>query len=143
MKVPAHNAVYDIRPVNNNIDVVNFVLDVDTWSSPPPPQRILRNFAVQETFNFAVSLFIPETGRKKNHLQILSPGFFFDRQYWNVTVDAAQYSYVNAALEAGYSVLAYDRLSRGESDKPDPYTITQTPLELEILRGTTEMAKER
>src|SRR5207237_1374275 len=40
----------------------------------------------------------------------------------------------------GYSILTYDRLGVGQSDKPDAYTVVQAPLELEILRQLTLMA---
>lgn len=49
-------------------------------------------------------------------------------------------SYVSSALDAGYSILTYDRLGTGLSSKPDAYTHLQGPLELEILRGLSELA---
>lgn len=56
-------------------------------------------------------------------------------------VEPENYSYVRAATNAGYSILTYDRLGVGDSDKPDAYDIVQAPVELEILRGVTEMAR--
>jgi pimeloyl-ACP methyl ester carboxylesterase len=44
-------------------------------------------------------------------------------------------------VNAGYSILTYDRLGTGLSDKLDAYTVVQAPLELEILRSLTEMAR--
>jgi len=44
-------------------------------------------------------------------------------------------------VAAGYSILTYDRLGTGLSDKPDAYKIVQAPLELQILRQLTLMAR--
>lgn len=62
-------------------------------------------------------------------------------RYWDVEVEADKYSYVHAAVKAGYSILTYDRLGTGLSDKPDAYSIVQAPLQLEILRKLTIMAR--
>lgn len=44
-------------------------------------------------------------------------------------------------LEAGYSILTYDRLATGRSDKPDGYIVAQGATEVEILRGITELVR--
>ena len=45
-------------------------------------------------------------------------------------------------MEAGYSILTYDRLGTGESEKPDADTVVQVQLELEVLRSISEMARD-
>ncbi len=52
-----------------------------------------------------------------------------------------EYSYVDAAVKKGYSVLTYDRLGTGKSEKPDAYDIVQIPTEVEILAGLTRLAR--
>ena len=64
-----------------------------------------------------------------------------DEALGDIEIDPAQYSYVYAAVNAGYTVLTYDRLSVGLSEKPDAYTVVQGPLELEILRVITESVR--
>ena len=115
--------------------------DLDTWSSPTPGQRLLRNITVSDTFDISVQLCVPPNGMKNIHLQIASHGFAFDKRYWDAAVNPSEYSYVDATLAAGYSILTYDRLGTGLSDKPDGDTIVQAPLELEILPGFTQMAR--
>lgn len=44
-------------------------------------------------------------------------------------------------MKAGYSILTYDRLGTGESDKPDAYDIVQLPLEVEILKEMAKLAR--
>ena len=137
----AQNAEYDIVQVKDNMDASAFAVDLDTWSSPTASDRILRNFTVSDTFDINVQLCIPPDGAKKNHLQIATHGNSFDKRYWDVDFNAEDYSYVDAALAGGYSILVYDRLGNGLSARPDANTIVQAPLELEILRGITEMAR--
>ena len=141
VSVTAQNADYGLAPVNNNIDTVQFAIDTDTWSTLPPQERIVRNVTIDDTFHISARLCVPANGSKKNHLQIATHGLLFDKRYWDVSIDPAQYSYVTAALNAGYSILTYDRLTTGKSDKPDAYTAAQAPVELEILRVITEMAR--
>ena len=45
-----------------------------------------------------------------------------------------QYSWVHHAASQGYSTLAIDNLGNGQSDRPDPISIVQLPLQLEIIR---------
>lgn len=56
-------------------------------------------------------------------------------------IDPQQYSYVDAAINKGYSVLSYDRLGTGASDKPNAYDEVQIPVEIEILAGLTKIAR--
>ena len=62
-------------------------------------------------------------------------------RYWDVEEEPETYSYVLAAVRAGYSILTYDRLGTGESDKPDAYDIVQLPLQVEILKELTIMSR--
>ena len=44
-----------------------------------------------------------------------------------------------AAQNAGYTVLNYDRIGNGQSQKANAYTVVQAPLEVEILQVLTSM----
>ena len=56
-------------------------------------------------------------------------------------VQPEEYSYVDAAIGKGYSVLAYDRIGTGGSEKPDAYDIVQIPTDIEVLAGLTKLAR--
>lgn len=63
-------------------------------------------------------------------------------------VQPQEYSYVDAAISKGYSVLVYDRIGTGGSEKPDAYDIVQIPTDIvqiptdiEVLAGLTKMAR--
>ena len=135
------NAEYDIVHVNNNINAVAFAVDIDTWTSPGGLERVIKNITVSDTFIINAQLCVPTNGNKRKSLQIATHGSVFDSSYWDVRINPSEYSYVDAVLEAGYSILTYDRLGAGNSDLPDAYTVVQAPLEVEILHGVTQMAR--
>ncbi|KAF2489058.1 hypothetical protein BU16DRAFT_553326 [Lophium mytilinum] len=107
----------------------------------PRTDLIIRNITISGTYDTSAKLCIPPHGCKKTNLQVGTHGLVFDKRYWDATIDPSEYSYVEAAVTAGYSILTYDRLGTGLSEKPDAYMVVQAPLELDILRGLTEMAR--
>jgi pimeloyl-ACP methyl ester carboxylesterase len=62
-------------------------------------------------------------------------------RYWDVQLDPENHSYVDAAIREGYSIFIYDRLGTGQSQKPDGYKIVQAPVEVEILKELTILAR--
>lgn len=136
----AENAEYDTIPVGDNINATAWSVDVDTWSFNET-SRIIRNFTVSDIFQINAQLCVPSRGFKKDKLIIATHGGLFDKRYWDPAINPSEYSFVNAAITAGYSILTYDRLGTGLSDKPDAYTIVQASLQLDILRSLTLMAR--
>jgi pimeloyl-ACP methyl ester carboxylesterase len=63
-------------------------------------------------------------------------------RYWDSELHPEKYSYVDAALKAGYSVLSYDRIGTGMSDKPDAYEIVGADTHVEVARGLIELARQ-
>jgi pimeloyl-ACP methyl ester carboxylesterase len=57
-------------------------------------------------------------------VQLLVPGFTYDRNYWDFPFHNDQYSYVKRANAAGYATLAIDRIGSGESWKPLSLIVT-------------------
>ncbi|KAK4552139.1 hypothetical protein LTR86_010675 [Recurvomyces mirabilis] len=139
--ITARQHLYDVVPVNNNIDAIHFAQDIDTWDSPSMVERITQNITISRTYDIHAQLCVPADGKKKNLLQIATHGGGFDRRYWDVALQAGQHSYVGAALAAGYSILTYDRIGTGQSSKPDAYTDIQLPAHVEVLRALTEMVR--
>ncbi|KAJ9609753.1 hypothetical protein H2200_006081 [Cladophialophora chaetospira] len=132
--------------VNNDIDVIEFVWNVDTWSHPNASTRIQGLTEINHTYNIGAQLCTPSQpagsgGGKADILQIATHGLVFNKKYWDSEVQPERYSYVHAAVNAGYSILTYDRLGTGASDKPDAYNIVQAPLQLEILAQITKAAR--
>ncbi|TDV52061.1 alpha/beta hydrolase [Actinophytocola oryzae] len=63
----------------------------------------------------AGTLCVPANART---LQVLVPGGFYNRSYWDITVDPAVRSFRLAMNDAGYATLAVDRLGTGRSSQP-------------------------
>ncbi|KAI1039594.1 hypothetical protein LB505_009556 [Fusarium chuoi] len=57
-------------------------------------------------------------------------------RYWDPELKPEEYSYVDATLAKGYSILTYDRLGTGKSSKADGYN------EIAILKELTVLARD-
>jgi hypothetical protein len=157
----ANNAIYDIPRVDSNIEAVEYALQADTWSTPVSSKRIKKNITIEDTFSMHAQLCTPNAPQappKSSLLQIATHGLVFDKRlsvplptltlqltqiyrYWDPMINPSEYSYVHSALSSGYSIFTYSRLGTGLSSKPSAYTTVQAPLELEILRTITIMAR--
>jgi pimeloyl-ACP methyl ester carboxylesterase len=137
----APSAVYDIQRVDNDIEATAWAIHYSTWSTPRGVQTIVRNTTTSGIFNIHAKLCVPKASRENDILQIASHGIGYDSRYWDSEYQPEKHSYVAASLKAGYSILAYDRLGVGQSDHPNAYDVVQSPLELEILRQLTLMAR--
>lgn len=137
----ADSAVYDIPQVNNDIEAAAWAIWDATRTTPHGVTDIIKNSTTSGVFNINVQLCIPKAPRDEDVLQIATHGVHYDSRYWDSAYQPENHSYVNAALQAGYSILTYDRLGVGQSDILDAYNVVQAPLELEILRQLTLMAR--
>ncbi|KAM0713963.1 hypothetical protein Q7P37_010926 [Cladosporium fusiforme] len=137
----ANSAVYDIPSVDNDIDAAAWFIRYSTRTTPQGISTILDNTTTSGTFNINAQLCAPNTSDDRRILQIATHGVHCDSRYWDSAYQPEKHSYVNAALQAGYSILTYDRLGVGQSDILNAYTDVQAPLELEILRQLTLMAR--
>lgn len=145
LKIPVFasvpSAIYDIPRVNNDIEATAWAIYDATRSTLHGAQNILKNTTTTGTFNIHAQLCIPNLTLRKHVLQIASHGVHYDSRYWDSEYQPENHSYVEATLKAGYSIFTYDRLGVGQSDHPDAYDVVQGPLELEVLRQLTLMAR--
>ncbi|TKA62865.1 hypothetical protein B0A55_12430 [Friedmanniomyces simplex] len=137
----ASSAIYEIPTVNTDIEAAAWAIYDATRTTPHDSSNITKNTTTSGTFNIHVQLCIPNPSGTGNTLQIATHGAHFDSRYWDSAYQPENHSYVDAALAAGYSILTYDRLGTGQSDILDAYTVVQAPLELEIMRQLTLMAR--
>ncbi|ETS84808.1 hypothetical protein PFICI_02833 [Pestalotiopsis fici W106-1] len=137
----ARNGVFDLAAPKTNIDVVNFVLDA-TQPGHNITAELLTGYAtVSGNYSIAATYCQPDDGPGTT-LQVLTHGVGFDRSYWDFPTNNYNYSYVNQALNRGYSTFAYDRLGIGESSHGDPINEIQSYLEIAALRTLTTMLRE-
>ena len=59
-----------------------------------------------------------------NTVQVLVPGGFYNRGYWDISVTPERRSFRRAMNNAGYATLAVDRLGTGRSSKPPSLLLT-------------------
>ncbi|KXT17506.1 hypothetical protein AC579_3230 [Pseudocercospora musae] len=116
-------------PFENHYQAVDFLVDV-TSRDPRAQQALVQCFNPDAQVNVTIAAkYCSPKGPAKNLTQVLTHGLGYDQ---------SQYNYIKAANEAGYATLSYDRIGNGRSTKSDPYTITQVPIEVEVLRLLTE-----
>ena len=96
---------------------------------------------VQGTFGIEATLCFPDNLAKAKQIQtvqILTHGVGIEKSYWDI---APGYSYVDAAVAAGYATIAYNRLGVGNSDHPDALQVVQSFADLEILHGIVSLLR--
>lgn len=82
----------------------------------------------------------PASGATKNATLELIHGINFDHSYWsfNTSSNGTEYNFIQAAANAGYATLAYDRLGVAQSSKPNGINVTQTATEVAIANAVAE-----
>jgi hypothetical protein len=65
--------------VNNTLEIVNFVLSIETWNAPNVTSKNMGDVHVQQTFSISARLCVPENGTKKDTLQIATHGGGFSK----------------------------------------------------------------
>jgi pimeloyl-ACP methyl ester carboxylesterase len=74
-------------------------------------------------------------------VQFLEHGGSYDHNYWHWPQQQARYSYVQTATSAGYATFAIDRLGVGQSDHPDPNSVT-LPDEAYVAHQTIQALRQ-
>ena len=136
----ARNAVLDVTVPETSIEVTDFVLNLLKSlrdGTTPQPESV----SISGNYELATTYCEPDAG-SSNILQILTHGIGFDRGYWDFPINQYNYSYVNYALDHGYSTLSWDRIGLGESSHGDPVSEIQLALEVAALRELTLKARD-
>ncbi|KAL2177339.1 uncharacterized protein P884DRAFT_299750 [Thermothelomyces heterothallicus CBS 202.75] len=109
--------------VDSSIDAIDWTGNVTTWSTPDAAARTIGPVHINSPFRVGAQLCVSsKKGPKAEILQIATHGVGFDKRYWDVELEPEEYSYVDAAVKKGYSVLTI-------------------PTEIEILAGLTKLAR--
>ncbi|KAI1760164.1 alpha/beta-hydrolase [Hypoxylon sp. FL1150] len=120
--------------IHDNWDAVALSLNLtrrDFTNSTDDPLPVVGNTAGPVESTFKVGATLCGTG---GPTLILTHGIIESKLYWRPTLDNAEnYSLVDAALAAGYSVLSYDRIGVGSSSKVDALSDAQFQVEAAVL----------
>lgn len=81
----------------------------------------------------------PEAAKKVQTVQFLTHGDTLDSTYWEI---APGYSYIEAAVAAGYATFSYDRIGVGRSEHPDPNQVVQGPMQVEVAHALITLLRE-
>jgi pimeloyl-ACP methyl ester carboxylesterase len=73
-------------------------------------------------YTMSGTLCTPADGART--VQILIPGGFYNRSYWDIAVDPEVRSFRRAMNKAGYATLVVDRLGTGQSSTPPSVLLT-------------------
>jgi len=90
---------------------------------------------IQDTYTIYGKLCVPcnaSITKTIETIQFLTHGDTLDSTYWDI---APGYSYIDAAVAAGYATFSYDRIGVGRSQHPDPLQVVQGPLQVEIAHA--------
>ncbi|PQE06047.1 Alpha Beta hydrolase protein [Rutstroemia sp. NJR-2017a BBW] len=120
--------------IHNNWDAAaltfNLTSKAFTSSSDPLPIIGTTPTPINSTYTIGATL----CGTGGGPTLILTHGIIESKLYWSPNLpDSDQYNFVKAAVEAGYSVLYYDRLGVGSSSTVNSTTDAQFPVEVSIL----------
>lgn len=107
-------------PIESNVDVIGFATRFAQFQSNYSAELLEGYQTLEKTFNISAQYCEPDSG-SSGTIQVLTHGVGFDKTYWDLEYDNYSYSYVNVALDAGYSTLAIDRLGIGNSSHGDPF----------------------
>ncbi|KAF5129786.1 hypothetical protein E5D57_006117 [Metarhizium anisopliae] len=141
VSISSRNGVFDMAPPSTDIDVTNLFLRM-AWPGNNGTANLLKGYkTVSGNYTLAATYCEPDNG-PGHALQILTHGVGFDRSYWDFSFANYNYSYVNRALDAGYSTLTWDRLGIGHSSHgDDPVNEIQIFLEIAALKALTDTAR--
>ncbi|KAI3316696.1 alpha/beta-hydrolase [Xylariaceae sp. AK1471] len=111
--------------------------DFATPADPLPISSITPN-AVESTYSIGATV----CGMGGPTL-ILTHGIIESKQYWRPTFNnSQQYSFVDAAVTAGYSVISYDRIGVGSSSKVNALSDAQFQVQTAVLNAIVEYAHD-
>lgn len=136
VSISARNAVFNIQPPTTEVEVTDFFLNFSKQNANYTASVTAGYETVGGDYQLAATYCEPDNG-PGDKLQILTHGVGFDRSYWDFPFCNDQYSYVNRAIDLGYSTLSWDRLGIGRSSHGDPVSEIQIFLEVAALRELT------
>ncbi|KAK6841961.1 hypothetical protein PG989_009500 [Apiospora arundinis] len=141
ISISARNGKFHLHAPANNIEVTNYILDLTQPGRNLTDAVLDKYVTVNGNYSIAATYCEPDCGPGKT-LQVLTHGIAFDRSYWDFPVNNYNYSYVNRAIERGYSAFFFDRLGLGQSSHGDPVNEIQSWLEVSALHALTTMLRQ-
>ncbi|KAJ8112559.1 hypothetical protein OPT61_g5099 [Boeremia exigua] len=135
--ISSRQGVFREVPVEDNLDVSGFSTRFTQFQFNYSAELFTGFQTLQKSIEISAQYCTPDAG-SNGIIQVLSHGIAFDKTYWDLSYDNYNYSYVNVAIDAGYSTLAIDRFGIGNSTHGDPFNEIQANSEVEALNEVTK-----
>ncbi|KAH8801403.1 Alpha/Beta hydrolase protein [Xylogone sp. PMI_703] len=104
----------------------------------PAPQNNSASYQISARFCTPTNT----SARHRHTVIIATHGLGFDKSYWDPnSLDPTRYSMVHAAIQAGYSILYYDRLGTGASSTISGYA-AQASNQIAILQQLAHLVRQ-
>jgi pimeloyl-ACP methyl ester carboxylesterase len=138
VNINARQGQYDIPKLQSNFDAVTFALNATDQGRNFTDDALIGFQDVTGTYNISAKYCRPDTDTFSNPtVQVLSHGIGFDKSYWDLPINAYNYSYTDNALSNGYHTVAIDRFGIGNSSHADPVNVVQANAEISALYEVT------
>ncbi|KAF2110514.1 Alpha/Beta hydrolase protein [Lophiotrema nucula] len=137
VSIASRQGLFASIPQEGNLDATAFSQAFTTLGGNYTEQLLEGYQTLTGDYEISAKFCYPDGGSKDTVIQLLSHGIGFDKTYWDLSFNNYNYSYVNAAVAAGYSTLAIDRFGIGNSSHGDPLNTIQAQAEVEALNAIT------
>lgn len=116
----SENYVWAARPFKDNFDLQDWPFN----SSRKDSRMVWKPFLdetekVTKDYTISATFCTPKRTKdgKETTVLLATSGLGYDGRYWASSYKVEEYSFVEHVLKAGYSVLFYDRIGTGKSQK--------------------------
>ncbi|KAH8803052.1 Alpha/Beta hydrolase protein [Xylogone sp. PMI_703] len=137
--ITSSNFVWALPPLQDDFDITSFTTDLTRWDSSQTFAPITTPAEVTADYKIGGTFCTPRTGGSGTVL-LASHGLGFDRSYWDPEFEPEKYSFVDYAVERGYSVFFYDRLGVSKSSVVSGY-VSQVSNQVAILEQLVKQLK--
>ena len=114
--ITSENLVFDFPDWKDDYSLQDFLTALTTRPSAHYPSPIVGTKNETATYTLAASFCTPRKQVKKTII-FATHGIGQARTHWNSAYEPDKYTFVQHAIDQGYSIWFYDRLGTGESEK--------------------------
>jgi hypothetical protein len=118
LEITSENFIFNFTRIEDNLDLSDVVFQYARKDSNVAFHPYSGKKNVTAKYTISATFCMPKTpsgnGREKTVL-LATHGIAYDGQYWDSQYKPKQYSFVEAMVQHGFSVLYYDRLGTGHS----------------------------
>ncbi|KAK3671366.1 hypothetical protein LTR78_008827 [Recurvomyces mirabilis] len=141
VSVSYERAIFNFTHWEDNYALEQFFADVTTRPSAGFPGIVSGTELTQANYTIAASFCTPKkpNGKEKNVI-LATHGIGPAREHWNSSYQPKEYSFVQYAVEKGFSVFFYDRVGCGDSSVESGY-VTQLNTHIAVLQELSKVVR--